>query len=63
MASSIEYRQRAEEQRLLASSAALPMVKLMHTAAADRWNCLAEAAELGEAGRKGAIDHGQDVFY
>lgn len=63
MASSIEYRQRAEEQRRLAVASALPMVRIMHDKAADRWDCLAEAAELSELSSLATSSRAQEVFY
>jgi len=49
MAGSKEYRQLAEEQRRAAASADLPMARLMHKKAADRWDTLAEEFERCES--------------
>jgi hypothetical protein len=48
MDSPVEYRRRADQQRMAATSARLPMVRLMHKKAADRWEHLASEIERTE---------------
>jgi hypothetical protein len=49
-----EYRELAEAQRRLAETAELPNVRMMHTAAARRWDEIAQELERSAGYRKTA---------
>ena len=63
MGAATDYRQFATEQRNAAETAPLPMVRLKHLSAAERWECLAEQIERCERGMLNLSDGAQELFY
>ena len=58
-----EYLERAFEQRQAADASDLPMVKLKHYEAAERWEKLAAEAERTEIAGQNFSPARQDMFY
>ncbi len=61
MSNAAEYRDFAEQQREAAQTSALPLVRIRHLEAAQRWDRLAEETERFAV--RAPAHHRMDLFY
>ncbi len=61
MGCAIEYREFAEQQLSAAEDSNLPLVRMRHLEAAERWARLAEELERFQISDRALFD--QDIFY